>query len=157
GPCVVAVSTEVGATAVPVASCAGGQRVSAPDAEGSGGSTTNVEGAGAGAGAALQGAALVLAHAAPDSGLLTGLQRPAEAGVGHVTTPAYLLGLFDLQDRGSGVADREEQLGVHVTGGCAVAPVHAVRSSCRAVEVGSAYVNGFTCRERPGWRCQVRG
>src|SRR5258707_1959200 len=88
-------------------------------------------GAGPGPGtgvATLERAPLVLAHATPDSGVLTGLDGPAQTPLGHVASPADLLGLFDLQQCRSCVADRKEQLGVHVTAGCAVAPVHAVHS-----------------------------
>ena len=67
---------------------------------------------GAGAGvAALEGAALVLGEAAPDAGVLTGLQRPREAGLDDLAATADRLGLLDLDQRRAGVPDREEQLG----------------------------------------------
>ena len=75
-------------------------------------------------GAALEGAALVLAHAAPDAGVLAGLDGPLEAGVDDVAPTAHGLGLLDLEDGGSGVPDREEQLGVLLEARCTVTPVH---------------------------------
>ncbi len=80
----------------------------------------------AGAGvAALQGAALVLAHAPPDAVVLSGLEGPCEALFAHLTASAHLLGLLDLKDRGAGVADREEQFRVLVEARGTVTPIHA--------------------------------
>src|SRR5689334_118685 len=79
----------------------------------------------AGAGVApLQGAALVLGHAAPDAGILAGLDGPLQADVHHFAAAAHSLGLLDLQDRWAGVPDGEEQLRVLFEAGSAVAPVH---------------------------------
>ena len=84
-------------------------------------------GADAGAGvAALQRPTLVLAESTPHSVVLAGLQGPGQALFAHVTTTAHLLGLLDLEDRGSGVADREEQLRVLVEACRAAAPIHDV-------------------------------
>src|SRR5690606_6462357 len=77
-------------------------------------------------GAALERAALVLGHAAPDTGVLAGLHGPLEAAVHDVAAPADGLGLIDLQQRRPGVPDREEQLRVLVEARGAVAPVHQV-------------------------------
>src|SRR5512144_581177 len=74
--------------------------------------------------AALESAALVLGEPAPDPGVLSGLQRPAKAGVHDVATTADDLGLLDLQQRRPGVPDREEQLRVLVEARCPMTPVH---------------------------------
>ena len=54
-------------------------------------------------------------------------ERPREALLAHVTASAHLLGLLDLEDGRSGVADGEEQLRVLVEAGRAVAPIHGFR------------------------------
>jgi len=56
--------------------------------------------------------------------VLTGLERPREALFAHLAASAHLLGLLDLEDGRTGVADREEQLRVLVEAGRAVAPIH---------------------------------
>jgi two-component system, sensor histidine kinase PdtaS len=76
--------------------------------------------------AALEGAALVLAHAAPDAGVLAGVDRPAQAFVKHGAPMAHLLGFFDLEERRTAVSDREEQLWINLATGGDVAPVHGV-------------------------------
>jgi len=82
--------------------------------------------AGAGTGrAALEGAALVLGQAAPDAVILTGLEGPLQAGLTHLATAADEFGLLDLEKGWSGVADREEELGIFVTASGTVTPVHA--------------------------------
>ncbi len=82
-------------------------------------------GADAGAGvAALERATLVLAEATPDAVVLTSLERPREALFAHLAATAHLLGLLDLEDGRTGVADREEQLRVLVEAGRAAAPIH---------------------------------
>ena len=104
-------------------------------------------GAHAGAGAAaLERAALVLAQPAPDAVVLAGLERPGEALLAHVAAPAHLLGLLDLEDGRSGVADREEQLRVLVEAGRTVAPIHGFRRTHfhGGIASGRADVNGFT-------------
>src|SRR4051794_32757265 len=78
--------------------------------------------------AALEGAALVLAHAAPDPGVLTGLQCPLQAGVDNGAAPADAFRFLDLQEGRAGVADGEEQLRVLVKAGCAITPIHADQS-----------------------------
>ena len=92
--------------------------------------------------AALEGAALVLGHAAPDTGVLAGLDGPLQAGVDHLTPAADGLGLLDLSDRRAGVPNREEQLGVLVEAGSAVAPVHEGCSLSRGYAVGRAPAGG---------------
>ena len=74
--------------------------------------------------AALEGAPLVLAEAAPHSMVLASLQRPREALFAHLAASAHLLGLLDLEDGRTGVADREEQLRVLVEALGTVAPIH---------------------------------
>src|SRR5579859_7494529 len=80
-------------------------------------------------GAALESAALILAHAAPDTRVLSGLERPLEALVDYVATAAYGFRVFDLQQCRPGVPDREEQLRVLIAARGAVAPVHRPYSS----------------------------
>ncbi len=74
--------------------------------------------------ATLQRTSLVLAESAPDTVVLPGLEGPCEALFAHVAASAHLLGLLDLQDRGPGVADREEQLRVLVEARGTVTPIH---------------------------------
>ena len=69
--------------------------------------------AGAG-GPALECATLVLGQAAPDAGVLAGLERPLQAGVDHGAATAHGLRVLDLLQGRAGVPDREEQLGVLV-------------------------------------------
>jgi hypothetical protein len=78
--------------------------------------------------APLERAPLVLAHPAPDAGVLPGVERPAQAFVHDGATAAHLFGLVDLEQRGTAVPDGEEQLRVHLTAGGFVTPVHDVHS-----------------------------
>lgn len=83
-------------------------------------------GGAAGAGCpALEGAALVFAHPAPDTGILAGLKRPLKAGVHHGAAPAYALGLFDLQEGWTRISHGEKQFRVLIEARCAVTPIHA--------------------------------
>src|SRR4051794_14933743 len=59
--------------------------------------------------------------------VLAGLEGPLEALFAHLTATADLLGLLDLEDGRSGVADGEEQLRVLIEAGRAVAPIHGFR------------------------------
>ena len=72
---------------------------------------------------ALQRTTLIFAHAAPDPVVLAGFQRPCEALFTDVTTAAHLLGLFDLHDRGPGVADGEEEFRVLIPARPSLEPV----------------------------------
>ena len=63
--------------------------------------------------AASEGAAFFLEQSAPDSGILTGLDGPFQAGLSDLASTAKVLGLFGLQKRRLAVPGREEQLGVH--------------------------------------------
>jgi hypothetical protein len=56
--------------------------------------------------------------------VLTGLERPLQALVADVAPTAHDLGLLDLEDGRSGVADREEEFGIFVEACAAMAPVH---------------------------------
>jgi len=78
--------------------------------------------------AALERSPLVFAHPAPDARVLAAVDGPAEALVHHRAPAADLLGFFDLEQRGTGIPDGEEQLGVHLTAGGLVTPVHDVHS-----------------------------
>src|SRR5450759_343051 len=76
--------------------------------------------------ATFEGAPFVLGQSAPDSGVLAGLDSPFQAGLNDLTATAYGLGFFYLEKRGAGVPNREEQLGVLVQAGSAVAPSHQI-------------------------------
>src|SRR5947209_4726011 len=60
--------------------------------------------------APLQRATLVFTHAAPDAGVLTGIQRPRQALRGHRTAVADQLRLRDLRKRRPAVSHWEKQL-----------------------------------------------
>jgi hypothetical protein len=77
-------------------------------------------------GAALQRPALVLTQTAPDTMILTCFQRPLQACVSDVASPADLLGLFNLEEGRAGVPDREEQLWILIQAGGPMAPIHGV-------------------------------
>ena len=74
--------------------------------------------------ATLERTTLVLAHAAPDSGILTVLQSPLQAGVHYLAAAAHLFGLGDLGDSGTGVSYGEEELRVDGETCGLAAPVH---------------------------------
>src|SRR5215472_17952219 len=79
-------------------------------------------------GAALERPPLVLAHAAPHAGVLTGVNGPAQAILDRRAASANLLCFFNLEERRPSVPDREEQLRIYLTTGGNVAPVHDVHS-----------------------------
>jgi hypothetical protein len=83
--------------------------------------------------AALERPPLVLAQPAPDTRVLTAVDGPAQALIQHRAPAADLFGFVDLEQRGTGVPDGEEQLGVHLTAGGFVTPVHDVHSFCGTV------------------------
>src|SRR5204863_1115230 len=74
-------------------------------------------------------APFVLAHAAPHARVLPAVHRPLQAALDYRAPAAHALGFFDLEQRWTCVADREEQLRIHLTTGGVVAPVHLVHSS----------------------------
>ena len=71
-----------------------------------------------------------------DAGFLLVLQRPLEALLHDGAATADGLGLLDLQQRGTGVADGEEKLRVFLAANGVVTPVHGcylslvLRASC---------------------------
>jgi hypothetical protein len=69
-------------------------------------------------------APFIFAHPAPYAGVLSRLECPREAFLGHRAPPAHGLGLLDLQERRTTRPDREEQLGVLVAADRIVTPVH---------------------------------
>src|SRR6185437_10919571 len=83
-------------------------------------------------GTPLQCAPLVFAQAAPDTGVLAALECPLQASLCYLAACAHLLRFIDLEQRGTGVPDREEQFRIDVTTGGVVTPVHAVHSSMSA-------------------------
>jgi hypothetical protein len=58
--------------------------------------------------------------------ILTSFQRPLQACVPDVASPADLLGLFYLEEGWAGIPDREEQLRVLIQASGPVAPIHGV-------------------------------
>jgi hypothetical protein len=66
----------------------------------------------------LQRAALGFGQAAPHAGILTGAERPVQAGVDHVASIAYSLCGFDLLQGWACGSDGEEQFRV-LTSTCA--------------------------------------
>jgi hypothetical protein len=78
--------------------------------------------------AALQRTPFIFTHAAPDPGILAGIDGPAEAFLNHRAASANLLSFFNLEERRTAVSDREEQLWIYLTTGGNVAPVHDVHS-----------------------------
>jgi hypothetical protein len=71
---------------------------------------------------AFQSSALVLGQPAPHPGVMAGLYGPAQTGPNDLTATADDLCLFGLENCGVAVPDREEQLGVLVQTGSAIAP-----------------------------------
>jgi hypothetical protein len=102
--------------------------------------------------AALQRTTLVLAHAAPHTGVLAALQSPGQALLGDGATTAYRLRLCDLHQGRSARPDREEQLRVLVAADRVVTPIPGlftprVRDRGRADRLRTGFpplVNDFT-------------
>ena len=69
-------------------------------------------------------AALFFGGPAPDACVLPGLQRPLEAIPLHVARAADRLCRLDLRERRTGGTDGEKDLGIDVSTGCSVPPVH---------------------------------
>jgi hypothetical protein len=74
---------------------------------------------------ALQGAALVFAHAAPDAGILTRLESPLQACVHYRAPAADAFRFLNLQECRACVPHGEEQFRVLFEARCAVTPIHA--------------------------------
>ena len=75
-------------------------------------------------GTPLQRSPLIFAETAPDTMILTSFQRPLQACVPDLTSPADLLGLFYLEKGRAGIPNWEEQLRVLVQASGPVAPIH---------------------------------
>src|ERR1700684_4450922 len=75
-------------------------------------------------GPALERAPLVLAQPTPDARVLAALECPLQTWLHHGASLADLFGIVDLQQRGTRVPDREEQLRIFVTAGGVVTPSH---------------------------------
>src|SRR5699024_5987076 len=73
---------------------------------------------------ALERAALLLAHAAPHTGVLAGFEGPREALARNGAACADRLGFLNLRDRRAARADREEQFRILVAANGTMAPVH---------------------------------
>jgi hypothetical protein len=69
--------------------------------------------------------------------ILTRLKRPGEALFAHLAATAHLLGLLDLEDGRSGVADGEKQLRVLIEACRAMAPIHGGVSLFLQTSAGS--------------------
>src|SRR3954466_14640611 len=109
------------------------------------------------AAATLHGTPLVFAHTAPDAGVLTGLECPREAFLGHGASPAHGLGLLDLQECGARRPDREEQLRVLVAADRMVTPVHGGNTPCFGWGNEWRYWFTYACAGRPaGWVTSAR-
>jgi len=74
--------------------------------------------------APFEGTPLIVGLTTPDTVLLTGLYRPVQAGLGDFTAVADHSCLLDLEKRGAGVPNREEQFGVLLQAGSTVTPRH---------------------------------
>jgi len=81
-------------------------------------------GAAAAGSAALERAPFILRQTAPHAKILPRLNGPFQACLNDLATTADRLGLFDLKESRAGVPNREEQLGVFIQAGSAIAPSH---------------------------------
>src|SRR5580658_4474003 len=117
-------------------------RSSAPDRRGTGRPSGVRPGPDPG-GPALERAPLVLAQPTPDARVLAALECPLQTWLHHGASLADSFGIVDLQQRGTRVPDREEQLRIFVTAGGVVTPVHEVHSFMRsgALACGSAFLS----------------
>jgi hypothetical protein len=82
-------------------------------------------GAAGACGAALESAAFVFAHAAPNAGVLAGFEGPLEAGVNNRAAAANTLGFLNLEEGRSCVSYGKKQFRVLVEARRAVTPIHA--------------------------------
>jgi hypothetical protein len=74
--------------------------------------------------ATLQGATLILRQTAPNAGILSTLKGPSKAGILNDATVADLFCFFNLSNSWSGIANGEEKLGILVTAGRLMSPIH---------------------------------
>ena len=77
-------------------------------------------------GAALERAALFLAHTAPDAGILVVIDSPLQADARDLALTAYGLGLGDLCDGWTRVPDGEEKFRVNCQACRLTPPIHDV-------------------------------
>src|SRR5450631_3161959 len=91
--------------------------------------------------AALDGTSLVRRQSAPDPIVLAGLHGPAQAGLNNLTATADSLGFFYLEKRRAGVAEREEQIGVHAKASSTITPSHQDLAPCIEGGTSSTGVN----------------
>jgi hypothetical protein len=82
-------------------------------------------GAAGACGAAFEGAALVFAHAAPDAGVLAGLEGPLKACINNRAAAANAFGFLNLEEGRPCVSYGEKQFRVLVEARRAVTPIHA--------------------------------
>ncbi len=68
------------------------------------------------------GAAFLFGEAAPDAGVLVGVEGELEALGSHQTLTADLPGLLQLEQREAGRPDRKEQLGIRVAAERVISP-----------------------------------
>ena len=90
----------------------------------------------------LESAALVLTQTAPDSRILTGFEGPLKAGLCDFTTATDSLCFLNLEQRGSGVADREEELRILIEACCTVSPIQGDLSTNSVNAVDHARIPG---------------
>src|SRR5664279_2009830 len=96
--------------------------------------------------AAFEGTPLVLGQSTPDSGVLAGLNSPAQTVLNDFTATADGLGFLCLDERGAGVPDGEEQFGIHTEAGSTVTPRHQDQAPC--IESGVS-ITGVNSRGTP--------
>src|SRR5439155_1761634 len=82
-------------------------------------------------------AAFLFGHSAPDAGVLAGAEGPLEARRLHGARSADRTRRFNLGERGTGRADREEQFWIDVAAGRFVPPIH--RRRIHATEPSPAF------------------
>jgi hypothetical protein len=93
-------------------------------------------------GTAFERPSLVFAQATPDSSILTGFECPLEAGLGYLAATTHGLCFLNLEQRGSGVADREEEFRILIEACCTVSPIHGDLSTNSVNAVAHARIPG---------------
>ena len=106
--------------------------------------------------ATLQRATLVLTHAAPDAGVLAGLESPGEALGSDGAAVADDLRLRDLREGGPGIADGEEQLGIFIATDGLVTPVNGNSFGVRPLVGCVGEHDETTVRAQPRKACGRR-
>ena len=123
------ICSAVQGTATPITGCSAGITGDSAGAAGTSGTT-------------FESATLILAQTSPDSGILTGLEGPLKAGLCDFTTATDSLCFLNLEQRGSGVADREEELRILIEACCTVSPIHGDLSTNSVNAVDHARIPG---------------